>query len=220
MDNNRRSADTGPRSVLLKCPKCCGALTGVSIDRVFFCTSCRIAVDFWEDPPGITPVVYAESPVETSFPIVWLPAWRYRTDIRIEGEEDVAVQAARAAVPEYVFVFGSVFQRISVYGDPNVDFTASGTVIPEGRQAHDVIGCQLRRVHADKLVSAVAVSVIDKARDVTDLDIQIMIRQRDLCAMPFQVTGNYLTEPYSRMGINRMAYLMEPALPAVKESDR
>ncbi|HPQ38803.1 MAG TPA: hypothetical protein PLV45_00390 [bacterium] len=215
IEHRTESVSGGFRAVLLKCPKCREDLTGIAIDRVFFCRRCRIGVDFWEDPPGIIPVIYARCSEPADDKVLRLPVWRYRADIRIEtmtGNEEAA-RNARGAIPETVYVFGSVFQRLTLFGDPNVELTAAAPVLDMAGDPGEVIGCQLRREHADRLLEPVAVSVIDKVQDVTDLDIRIVIRRRDLIALPFTVTGKLLKNPASGIQINRMSFLMEPMLP-------
>jgi len=204
-----------PRTVLLQCPRCSGPLSGVSIDRVFFCNACRIGVDFWEDPPGIQPVAYAAAPKTGDGHTIWLPVWHYRTDIQVRAQETDpdALEKAREAVPETVCIFGSVFQRINLFGDPNADYSSETAPIATGEGGGEIIGCQLRRRHADKLLLPVAASVIDRVQDITDLEIQVMIKERILIGVPFTIREKWVIDQRTGYRINRMAFLMEPFLP-------
>ncbi|MCD4654944.1 hypothetical protein K8T06_13540, partial [bacterium] len=180
------------RTILLKCPKCGAELTGLPIDRIFFCNQCRIGVDFWEDPPGIINISYAGSSEDAGCRTIMLPVWYYELEIQIHSDNQVAAELARQAAPGKMWVFGSVFQKLNLYGNHHVEFSRQRPKYVLDGESQDLVGCQLRRWHADKLLIPLVSAVIDLAQDVTDLEIDITIRQRELHALPFEMDNKYL----------------------------
>jgi len=205
------------RTVLLKCPSCQSDLSGLPIDRIFFCNKCRTAIDFWEDPPGITPVEYCKLPDDSAGSVVYLPTWKYSLNVLVHGDDKMLEQVAQKAAPEDLWIFGCIFQKISLYGDPNVEFTKCNPPLDYSSEAIPLAGCQLRRWHADKLVVPMASAVIDQTQDVTDLSVDVCIRKRRIVAIPFHATKKHLRHMPSNFRINRASLYMQPWLDKLEE---
>jgi len=213
MRNRQKMQKTANRTVLLECPKCRKELSGLPVDRIFFCSNCGIGIDFWEDPACIFNVKFADLPDDVSGNIIMLPIWHYELEVEIHSDDQKLTEKALMAAPEHLWIFGSIFQKINVLGNHNLEFKTNPDA-PMNAPSQDLAGCQLRRFHADKLVIPLASAIIDRAQDITNMEIAVLIRRSTLCALPFRSENQFLRHIGTGYEINKASFRFH--LPAFK----
>lgn len=193
------------RTALLRCPQCNERLSGLPVDVLFFCAHCRIAVDLWDTPITTIPVEYCPATDCSEEHVFYLPVWKYSLAVSVISPDTVVSQEAQKAAPDTLWLFGCLFQKQGAFGDPNIELTRLNPALSFDGSARPIIGGRLRRVHADRLVVPLATAVIDTAQDVTDLEVNITVKSRQLVALPFVQDHKYLRLVNTPFSINRAA---------------
>ena len=198
------------RIVELVCPECSTELIGLPVDRVFICGKCGTATDFWESPPGITKCQFVKNNSPQNDFVVYLPAFVYGLSVNVSAVDEEVEDKARSAIPERLWVFGCIFQRPRVHGDFNIEITCLNPEYDLSGKPATVYGCQLRRVHAEGLVIPLTESVIDRAQDITNVQIDVAVNSWELHALPFTLNDTHLVCKEVNLSISRSALVINP----------
>jgi hypothetical protein len=194
------------RTVLLECPLCGEELSGLSGDQIFFCSACRVGIDFFDHPAAVIPVRY--SLIESTLPdrVLWLPVWFFSIETMIESEKPE--KTVTASSPGSAWIFAFKIHKMHLFGNPHVEFSRLNPPISFDGTSQEVVGCQLRRHEAVQMLNPVVSAVVDAEQDITDLCVQLLIRTIELRAMPFLISDKTIENFQTGLSINRTSILL------------
>ena len=181
------------RVTALVCPECGGGLAGLRFDRVFFCPSCRCALEPGPSGWEKRPLVAAAAP-EGEVPRFYLPLWRFRVTVTAapaNRKQELAVR--RLDDFTVVWVSGFNMLRPSYYGDLGLIYTerslepAPAERFAEGRF---IAGCSRGQADAARYTELYATAILDKRADVTGMTINVDVINAALWAIPFAEVGD------------------------------
>ena len=181
------------RVTALVCPECGGALDGLRFDRVFFCPTCRTALEPGESGWQKHPLVAAACS-EGEPPRLYLPLWRFRVTVTA-GNTSRRQEIACRILDDFTVIWVSGFNmlRPSYYGDLGLIYTerklepAPAEQFAEGRF---IAGCSRGQADAARYTNLYATAILDKREDVTGMTIDVDIVNAALWAIPCTEIGD------------------------------
>lgn len=226
--------------VALVCSNCGTELDGLNSDVVFFCNSCHHAYECSAKGLKQYPVKYMTPGDDAPKPDLYIPFWELDISIDVNPTLDASPKhgfgrAERArklkrlnGLTEKIvngwkkaFVPAARLVRPSYYGDPgflhSTNQKISAAIRPE-RPYRDLklFGASRRLVDAVRYPKLYALLFIDRAVDVTNLDLEVRFHAAQIVGIPFARAGDRAIDcitikDYPNILFNDWALLLEKA---------
>lgn len=186
----------------LLCPTCAGRLLGLRYDRVFFCLSCRQALQpspeqagwekyplrfsLLESPPGPHPIYLPMLNLEISF------------SIRSQNRAHLAASRQLADLKS-VWVMGFNLVKPGFYGDLGLLYTEKNVRLSPADPPPGALlaGCVRTAAEAERYAKLFLSLLLDRRADVTGMDLQVETGNLTFWAVPFADLGEKIVDPLS-----------------------
>lgn len=193
----------GPRVIVLRCKACRAELPAASNDVAFRCPQCGRG---WEiEAGGLTerPSYFVAAPTGKPQPVLHLPYWSftieaavkavYTADVDELGARDKASHFKRAWVaaysihrPTYVGEWGLAYTRINPKWEVR---SGHGPRAP---------GATISGADGQSIVGHYVLGEIDRKADIGDLDLDLVVGDPELWAIPCYDLGEKIRCPWTR----------------------
>jgi hypothetical protein len=190
-------------------PACNRALSGLGEDKLFACMPCACVYSFEGGKRGRFDLTFAELPRDTDGLLFYLPFWNFQIQVAVlrPGEPNRPLGVDLAEI-DTVWVAAYLMYRPEYHGDPGLILTdhrvrvQEATSRPEGlivagitRGFDEALGCGKMFV----------TSMIDRADDVTGMEITIKVQSARLWALPFLDQGEQVVDLTTNVKVPRHA---------------
>lgn len=190
-------------------PDCGRPLAGLPYDRMFTCISCASAYAVKDGAMRRFPIAFADIRRDIEGRRVYLPVWRFGVHVQAD-KPDQTDRHLRAEVGriDTVWVTAYLMQRPDCHGDLGMILSQHRVRLP--RAAAPPPGVVISGItrgpgeairHGELFVTA----MIDKATDVTGMDIRIQADTMELWALPFAVQDDFIVDLASKVRFPRNA---------------
>ena len=191
-----------PRVIALRCQACRAALPAAPNDVAFRCPQCGRA---WEISAGVLnerPSIYVAPPAGDKGAILYLPYWSFTISVTADPvvrEQKTLAARDRAAKYERAWVSAYSIYRPTYVGEWGLVYTR---VPPkwEVRTGHgpQAPGATIPSDDANKIAIHYILGEIDRAADISMLDIDMDVGEPELWAIPCYDLGLQLRCPWTR----------------------
>jgi hypothetical protein len=182
------------RVVACQCPGCGADLEGLGSDRLFVCSDCGTCNDLTPSLPVVYPIHYVLPAAPLEGKLLVLPVWKFQVQITIRCDDVDKLEKARQVLPDFVYIPAFKMHGLSVYGNLSLIWTSQQPEILLSPEKYPMTGCRRTENGARESLDYLILMVIDRKVDVTDMNIEVAVRQSQILGYPFFDLGKTLKD--------------------------
>ena len=180
----------------LKCNRCGNELKGGKNSEVYLCLNCRVAFIMTSYPSSL-PLIIIKENFSATGTLFYAPFYKMVGEFSIKTDDKKKMDAYSRLKTLGPLYYGAFYNLKGLYSDDlTIKYALAEDKIGESDEIknYKLIDAFITPVHLEKIGRLIYLSYLDKAADITGVDVQYKLNSIFYALIPFERNDNHLKE--------------------------